>query len=369
MKCWCVLLFVMAFLNRSLGQEMTVYNPMASSGGIYQKEQLWTLIVTNLHTAPKTGQLSLTVLNKASGQQVLTAISRLLIFQPGTRQVQVSEVMPVVYNALNADVDLTGGFLLPAGAYKLCYEVIGEKGLLFASSCTDVRVEVLSPPQLVLPANKSAIRQAELAFNWMPPVPANLLKNCAYDLKLVEIATGQTAAEAVRDNMPLYTAAKIKQTMLVYPASAIGLKRGVQYAWQVVANSGSTSIPSEAWNFTITEDNAAAPGSETSSYVKLARSNESQSYAVTGNQLRFSYINDGSDSLFSMKIIDHGSREEAKVYTLTEEQVPVLRPGMNLVDIDLSKVARFVKGRIYEFRLTDRQGVDWKMMFEYKGKK
>lgn len=359
---------LMLILFKATHAQNLVVNAFIPPGALIQKEQLWNVIISNPGTSARSCQLSLTILNKTNGSRMLTALTNMIVVPGGTRQVQVADVMPVVYNALNEHVHLSGHGLLPVGLYQVCYEAIGDKGMSYGSSCVDVQVDVLAPPQLIFPENKSELKEQYPVFNWIPPVPLTLAPNCVYEYKIVKVNKNQTGADAIRDNVPVYRAGKLPNTAFNYPASATALEKLQLYAWQITAQTAGADIRSDVWTFSITgnEETKQRPV-DGAAYTKLAMKNSQVSYSVVPQTLKFSWNNESLDSLFQIKVLDVTGGNHIPV-SIKEKAVPVFSPGINLVDLDLPQAGDFIKNHMYELCLTDKQGQEWKMLFEYKGK-
>jgi hypothetical protein len=346
-----------------------VVNAFIPPGALIQKEQLWNVIISNPASSARSCQLSVTILNKANGQKMLTALTNMIVVPGGTRQIQVADVMPVVYNALNENVHLSNYGFLPVGLYQVCYEAIGDKGISYGSSCVDIQVEVLAPPQLIFPENKGEVKEQYPVFNWIPPAPITLVPNCTYEYRIVKVNKNQTAADAIRDNVPVYRVDRLPNTSLNYPASATALEKQQLYAWQITAQTGGADIKSDAWTFSITDkEEAKAKPVNGTAYTKLAKKNEQTGYSVVSQTLQFSWYNESIDSLFQIRVLDVTGGNHIPI-NIKEKAIPVFSPGINLIDMDLRRAGNFIQNHMYEFCLIDRQGREWTMLFQYKGKK
>jgi len=367
-KYYAGIVLILLMFEGTNAQNLVV-NAFIPPGALIQKEQLWNVIISNPGTNARSCQLSLTILNKANGSKMLTALTNLIVVPGGTRQIQVADVMPVVYNALNENVRLSGNGFLPVGLYQVCYEAVGDKGMSYGSSCVDVQVDVLAPPQLIFPENKSEVKEQYPVFNWIPPAPLTLVPNCLYEYKIVKVNKNQTAADAIRDNVPVFRAVKLPNPAFNYPASAPALEKRQPYAWQIAAQSAGVDIKSDVWSFSITdkEDSKLRPVNG-DAYTKLARPNERVRDSVVAETLKFSWNNECLDSTFQIKVLDVTGGDHIPV-TIKEKLVPAFLPGINLIDLNLPKAGIFIQNHMYEFSLTDKQGQEWKMLFEYKGKK
>jgi hypothetical protein len=356
-------------LFRTVHAQDLVVNAFIPPGALIQKEQLWNVVISNPSSSARTCQLSLTILNKANGNKMLTALTNNIVVPGGARQLQVADVMPVVYNALHEQVSLGGQGLLPVGFYQVCYELVSNKGASYGSTCVDVQVDVLAPPQLIFPENKSELQEQQPAFSWIPPVPLALVRNCTYEYKLVKVNNNQTAADAIRDNAPVFRVGRLTNVAFTYPASALALEKKQLYAWQITAQAATADIKSDVWTFSLAEKAPpkGAPG-DGLAYTKLVKRGEQVSYSVVSEGLKFSWYNEGLDSLFQIRVADVTGGDHVPL-SIDEKSTPVFSPGINLVDMDLPKAGKFIRNHLYEFSLIDGQGQEWKMLFEYKGKK
>ncbi|PSL46350.1 hypothetical protein CLV51_103328 [Chitinophaga niastensis] len=366
-KYMAALLVILTFYMQAMSQQLIV-NAFIPPGGLIQKELLWNIMIANPAAATESGHISLTIINKINGQRMLTASSGYLVVPPGARQLQVSDVMPVVYNALSADINLGGYGFLPVGSYQVCYNFSSEKGFVLGSTCVDATVEVLSPPQLVLPENKSTLKETNPSFSWIPPAPAMLVKNCTYEYKLVKVNELQSPKDAVNSNVPVYTAANLAAPFMNYPSFAGTLEKGQPYAWQITAVSAATRIASDVWTFTLkdpdSKDNKAGDGSV---FSRLLKEGQGQGYAAVTSVLKFEFNNDSNDSLFVMKLTDISSGKHTDI-AFQQELFPKFKPGKNQVVVDLAGTGLFKRNHFYEFELTDAAGEKWKMKFEFAGK-
>jgi hypothetical protein len=97
-------------------------------------------------------------------------------------------------------------------------------------------VKPMGPPRLISPRDGDTIRAPYPQFIWTPPnpKPTGLV---TYELKLVEVMTGQTLEEALRANPPWFIKSGIVTTSLRYPVSA----RPLLTPGLVMANTGSVT--------------------------------------------------------------------------------------------------------------------------------
>jgi hypothetical protein len=182
------------------------------------------------------------------------------------------------------------------------------------------------------------------------------------------VGKNQTGADAINDNVPVFRTGKLPNTAFNYPPSAAALDKQQLYAWQITAQSAGTDIKSDVWTFTITDkDETKAPSVDGNAYTKLAKNNEKSSYTVVPQVLKFSWYNESLDSSFQIRVLDVTGGNHLPV-TINDKAVPVFSTGSNLIELDLSKAGKFTRNHMYEFCVIDKQGQEWKMLFEYKKK-
>ncbi|HEY3372513.1 MAG TPA: SdrD B-like domain-containing protein [Prolixibacteraceae bacterium] len=100
---------------------------------------------------------------------------------------------------------------------------------------------------LLSPAEGETLQEGKsILFNWLPPVPVP----GSYQIKIVEITGDQSPEEAISMNTVLFEAAEILTTSFTYPVSAMKLRTGRKYAWQIATN-GPVDNRSKASSFAL----------------------------------------------------------------------------------------------------------------------
>ncbi|BAV06164.1 hypothetical protein SAMN05421788_106227 [Filimonas lacunae] len=236
--------------------------------GVVQKTQLWNMVLVNAGNTA-TAEVNITMLNVADHTPVLTAASRSVTLQKGANQLRYTDFSPVAWKylsgAFSADMNPEG--LIPVGNYTVCYAVGGWQGDTYVSlteDCINLEIQPLSPPVLNTPADKDTLLSLYPQFTWLPPSPLNLFSNLSYDVSVTAVLQGQSALQAVQQNIPFYTAGNLATPISIYPVSAPSLDTARWYAWAVVAkNNNQVVAQSEVWMFYVpgmtkgTEDIAA----------------------------------------------------------------------------------------------------------------
>lgn len=332
--------------------------------GIMQRSQLWNIVLTNTGRAAVIIKVAVRISDAATGQGVMTGLSRGLQLPTGTSLLHLSDFQPISAEFLSPAMDQRDeGFMTP-GSYIICYSVIveGDKsGKPASEDCIRFIVEPVSPPILNLPVDKDTLKTSLPAFSWLPPAPLHLFSDLNYDLVLVALMPGQAPAEAIQQNMPVYRSSALRQPFLNYPAGAPTLDTGINYAWMVTARNGRQySSQTEIHTFRIT---GAAPVTEEdlSSFVELSREGTGGKPLQAGTILKGAYLNDSGDSVVVYEIISLGQHNKVVAHgNLT------LQPGPNMISIPLEKVGRLTAGNLYAFRFRNTRNESWELKFMYQ---
>lgn len=248
-------LCIMALLAAlTCGAQVTMTIQVPPSG-VLLKKQLWNLALVYTGSTPLGVKISLTISSASGDQQLITAVTPLFTLNRGAKQIQAADVAPIQYQYLSPSVtDRDPDGFLPVGSYQACYTVqVGDEvGTPLAEDCLSFEVAPLSPPELNTPADEDTLITTLPQFTWVPPSPVNLFSNLAYRFNLVEVQPGQTANDALEQNIPVYSYQNCTDIFINYPSSAMALDTGRQYAWQVTAeNNMQPAAQSEVWTFRV----------------------------------------------------------------------------------------------------------------------
>jgi hypothetical protein len=288
------LLWLLLLTSTALKAQVSMTVQVAPEG-IIQKPQLWNFLVVNNENAPVQVKISLSMTDVQTNDPVLTASSAAVFVNSGATPLLAANLSPIQYEYLSSRVtDPDPNGFLPIGQYQVCYTlfVYGHIGFEEASQeCISVFVEPISPPMLSLPFDGSEDETTTPQFSWLPPAPLNMFNNLTYDFKLVEVAEGQTATEAIQQNMPVYTVSNHPDIFLNYPSSHTPLDTGKVYAWQVFANNNNVyAAQSEVWTFkpaTILSDTISK---ELIQYFVFKEFDEQQPiYSIKTNKISFKF--------------------------------------------------------------------------------
>ncbi|SKA40197.1 hypothetical protein SAMN04488128_105139 [Chitinophaga eiseniae] len=358
-KIYALLICMGLFLTETFAQvSMTVQLPPV---GVLVKPQLWNLVLVNAGNRPAAVRVLLRLSDAGTTQPVLTAVTRTVVLTPGANQLQEKDLAPVQYEYLVMTTDRRPEGLLSPGSYLACYSVVldGDKaGQPATEDCIPFTVEPLSPPLLNMPTDASVLEQRLPQFTWIPPAPLQLFTDLNYELVVTEKREGQSAAEAVQTNIPVYRASALRQIFAAYPSGGVPLDTGRTYAWTVKAYNGRQfAAQTEIWTFRL--NSKALMPAYNSPYVSLKREVDG---VVTncGNVLRFAYTNETAeaDTRYSIISLDNGNREIMSG-TIT------LQPGNNLLELKLRRSGKLKTGAYYALILQNSRDERWRMNFTY----
>jgi len=350
------------------GEAQLIVTPQLPPSGAIQKNQLWNMLVTNTTQNNISASISMMMTNNQTGEQVLGATTTSFIFPPGNVMLNSISLTPVQYNVFSGsyNIDPNLNSFLPVGSFLVCYTFISDslsKGPI-TQECNVIDVEPLTPPQLIIPEDKTKIDTTSLPqFTWLPPAPLNLFTNLQYDFYLVQMDSGQEAVDAIQTNIPILYQQDITGTSLIYPSSAPALQTGGQYAWKVVAKNNETEVSnSEVWVFSLknfSSDNTDGSGLP---YTRLQKNNES-GYAICSGKLKFAYVNETTDSVWNVMIFDINSHKSIPMPNILATSL--MMRGLNLMDINLTNNPYFIDQHIYSMELHNSRNEIWRMKFEY----
>ncbi len=355
--------FYLLLLTGSFCQAQVSMSLQIPPVGVLMKNQLWNMVLINSGNTSVMVRINLVLLDEKSNQPVLTGSSSPISLSKGARQVQYKDLGPIRYEYSGpyyiTDRDPNG--LLPAGNYQACYSIQNiDKGTPMVENCILINVDPLSPPLLHTPADESRIYNVYPQFAWLPPTPLGIFSNLRYDLILVEIFPGQGKADAIQQNVPVYSPGYIKDLFINYPSSYRALDTSKTYAWRIVAvNNGQPVSMSDIWTFRVASDKPAFKKKE-DPYIELRRGSE-VSVASSGETLKLVYNNPAADSVLKYTII---SLEDSGNPVVQQGEIH-LKYGSNFLRIPLSRSNGYSERKVYEFGFVNGRNESWKVKFTW----
>jgi hypothetical protein len=328
--------------------------------GVLMKNQLWNMTLINTGSVALAARLGMTMYDEKTNQPVLSATVPAIIVDRGAKQIQAKDLNPIVYTYTSATItDRNPNGLLPVGQYRVCYAIsTGPKNGSFGETCIELAVDPMSPPLLNTPANEARIYDKSPQFTWLPPTPAGIFSDLSYDLVLVEVLSGQATADAIEQNVPVYSGGFIRDQYLNYATSYTSLDTGRLYAWRIVAlNNGQPVAMSDIWTFKVVSPPMPALAPDYSAYLELRRGLDA-SLATTGKSLNVTYDNAAADTVIHYTIsgIQEAGNPVAQQGTLS------IRRGRNWLTIPLTGGA-YSAGKLYLFQFTNSRNESWNIKF------
>lgn len=350
----------------SYGQ-LTV-NVLIPPSGLMDKQQLWNIILTNTEQTPLSIQVQASFSELSTGQPVFTASAGPIIVGMGTKQLSATTVGTVQYNSLSPNYRIDPGptGLLPVGSFSVCYNFLIDKYNKVVQECQPVTIAPLGPLLLNQPANGSNLQEYHPLFTWLPPSPVQSLTSLKYDLKLVEVLTNQSAANAIQDNIPLVVMRNLSAANYLHTSNAPQLQANKQYAWQIIATNNLSEIAkSEIWLFSTNQESSTSTLKEASPvFIKLSKGTTGGGYAVFKSNIRFDYFNETRDTVWNIHVEDITSRQN-KGFELSFDSVKLNR-GQNLVNYPAAGDSRFLHGHQYLLQVFNSAREVWQVRFEYR---
>lgn len=336
--------------------------------GLILKSQLWNMALINSSGQTMTLRVEMMLTDVTNNVSVITGSSSQFDLPNGTRQMQVNDFGAIVYQVIspNYNVDNSPNGFLPVGNFNVCFSyvrVFHTSEEVIAEECETAAIEPLSPPMLVFPEDEAEIESPRPVFNWIPPAPSNLFSSLSYSLKLVEVMGTQTPADAIQQNVPIYTEQNISQPSMPYPAGLPALDTGKLYAWQIAANNnGSLIANSDIWSFRVGHF-GNDPGIELqgTSFAKL-RMDGSADYFLCSGILKFHYDNYFNDDTVRVFIRDLNNMQSPVFVDSTYR----LGSGQNFKQLDISVLQAFLSNHMYQLELINSRNERWIGKFLYR---
>ncbi|NNV55039.1 hypothetical protein [Limnovirga soli] len=359
------LVFLSALLIAISAKAQLTMTVEAPPSGLFYKTQLWNILMINSGTDATQMSIEL-ILTNSSGQTVLTGTTPFIPVSAGTKQLQAADFSPIQYEYLSTEVtDHDPNGFLPIGTYDACYNLnVIDQGhpKQLQQDCISITVEPLSPPILSLPLNESVSENPYPQFTWLPPVPLNMFSLLTYDFVLVEVQEGQTSAEAIVQNMPVYFHSNESNIFINYPASGTPLDTGKLYAWQVIAkNEDVFAAQSEVWTFKVREDSLWSVLADGQSFVKLTQDPVS---VITCQDILKMYYNNEADDTSLVYSISSLANEDLGAVVKTGT-IPI-QFGENFIELPLTNGDRLLEGKVYLFSVINSRNENWGIKIMYQ---
>ncbi|WEK37953.1 MAG: hypothetical protein P0Y53_10620 [Candidatus Pseudobacter hemicellulosilyticus] len=339
--------------------------------GLTIKPQLWNLSLVNTATGSMPVRVEMVLTDIATNQRVLTGTSKVFTLPPGARQLQLSDVMPIVYNPGNAGypMDPSPEGFLPIGVFNVCYSIVSLAGLegydVVGEACETLHIEPLSPPQLVVPLDEEALDITRPFFAWAPPAPLTAFQQLLYDWILVEVMPTQSPADALQQNIPVLTRQNLNYTHLQYPLSSPELDTSKLYAWRITAkNNIATVAHSETWTFRVQRYQQDEFSTTGAGYFARLHPVEDAAFVICSGVLRFEFLNQYNSNLVNLTLTDLSSTARKQLTLAAPAQI--IRMGANFVQLDLRDQPGMIDRHMYLLEVTDFKQEKRFLKFEYR---
>ncbi|PWU02592.1 MAG: hypothetical protein C5B52_05055 [Bacteroidetes bacterium] len=353
------LAFLLSSLLRVQAQlSVSLHEPPS---GIVQKSQLWNMTLIYSGAASTNAIINLSLIDIRDNQVLMTGITRPFALSKGVRQIKAADVGPIDYNYLSGAFlsSGVGDAFIPIGNYRACYTIYSgsrEYENLLAEECINLEIAPLSPPQLNLPGDSAMVETAYPQFNWLPPAPLNLFSRLNYDLLVVEVQAGQTAQDAIQENLPVYNASHLLLPVNNYPASFKSLDTGRIYAWRIIAkNDEQFAAQSDVWTFSIASKKPAPLVPAHIAYLELKTESGISNTALI------------SDHTVGIKFYSYDKTRETSIrffnenHEVVKEVTRTLEYGNNFLVFKLEH--SFETDKTYFIEVKDLQGAPFRASF------
>jgi len=360
------LLAVQLAITSAIAMAQISIQPVLPLAGIVQKNNFWNIAVIKSSAGNVDCRIEMTLRDRISGAEVLTATTGQFSLSAGARQLNAAALMPIQYNYLSPFLTPRTDDLVPIGNYTICYRLVMAGKNLLAEDCQSFDVEPLAPPMLISPSDSALLEVSPQQFAWTPPSPVNLFNRLEYETIITEILPGQKAEEAMQQNLPFYTESNLPVNNLSYRGTAASFEKDKWYAWQVVARDGNSyAAKSEVWVFKVSTVTPQDPVVEQAPFIKMKKEVAERGVAPKG-VLKFYYNNETGDTMITVHLVNLNLNQADKKQTTFD--MPLV-PGENLLQKDLKKLIDVSKPGAYEAYIINARGEKWRVAFDVLNEK
>jgi len=261
--------------------------------------------------------------------------------QSGMRTVSAGELVmrSFVYGPSEAGRAAQHFQQLPGGQYRYCLRLHAPQAESDDEYCDAISVDESLFLDLVQPWNGDTIDELRPPLTWTISGSAPSVQTADVRITLSPMPGGESAAQALASERPLFMVPHVKQRTLPYPVGIADLERGKCYAWQAELLDGSRVVDrSEPWSFCV----RLQPQPDEEKYVLLRTDGKRSVYQVTNDRLFFRTDERYANSDLHCRILN--ARQEPLLPVVKRDQTssspdaPNAAPknvGANLYELDL----------------------------------
>lgn len=251
------------------------------------------------------------------------------------------------------------------GDYLVCHEFVSEAdGRVVKRQCHEKQAALDINFSLIYPLDESVVQDVRPQLAWENVASYGLsVGGISYDIRLVELHGGQSAAAALDVNPTLLHQRGHATSSLLFPAALPPLQRGHRYAWTVIVRQNNDEIlTSEPWTFTVGEPGPPrdAPPPPTESYV-MPSTRVSTRVHHFGRAIHLGFDNNEGLSRLTYTIDRIGGKSESvSALPIIDE----LSPGLNTLDIPTNNM-RLEEGAVYRLSIATPRRQFYTLQFRY----
>lgn len=291
---------------------------------------------------------------------IVEGTSQPLVLKPGINVINPASISIRGYEfnpAVNLP-NLSSTELFPFGSYVVCLKVYNANSSELGASCIEAIIKPLSPPMLLSPYNEAQVHTAYPLLIWSPPTPVPSGMPVQYDLKIVEVLSGQNPADAIQRNFALVQENDLHSNLFQYPVNAVKLEPQKYYAWQVVAKGDNFLIGStEVWSFTLSNDTTNIHKVDIPNQFYEPKKELDGAYAIAIETLGLIY--DGLADSTSVRI--YNSLHNPVNISLHLQRIS----DDNRYLINLKETGKLNNGQFYFLELIPKNGDKTRLLFKY----
>jgi len=232
------IMFFLGTIVTSFGQ-VTIQFGGTSNGSYYGLDNLCRFTTITLNAQSQRVVLKGSI-KDGTGIDLVSFESSQILLAEGVRLWTKNEMnfRKLIFSGTRNGFSLENGQTLAPGAYVACLEVYSiERAKVLATSCQEVAVMAISPPQLIYPGHTDKINVLRPGFSWtLSSIGLTTAQQeVDYEVALVELRGENSGGASMDNNIPLFRVKSEGLLFIGFPSQSESLQWGQKYAWRVRA--------------------------------------------------------------------------------------------------------------------------------------
>lgn len=226
---------------------------------------------------------------------------------------------------------------LPNGEYTFCAFIFNSKSnAKLAEDCIQFSINEVTPPFLISPMNKDIVCEELPAFIWGRQRGSLIGSDLTYQIKIVEVLSGQNPVAAMKSNPCYYCESNLKEPLHQFSFKGLPLQHEKRYAWSIsVVDIKREIARSDIWEFTWkkcigTNDNFPKDPEVEEEEEEVTNPPIAAVGYFYPTMTQASELIAVSDTTLNFRIINHEIKQNMDAIILDGQQKPILTKALVL---------------------------------------